>query len=521
MTATATDATEAQPQAAPANAPLSNVIPLHAHRTVNWTPNFIDTIEEIKKRRDAKRIFKEEVMQDGMHFRTIPGSDKPALLKPGAELLLKEMGLYAELSDEESPTRDLLGIQHNGEPYINYRRICRIWRQTGFTKDDRVLVAQASGSCNSWEVKYRYRESKRLCPECKTDAIIKGNADFGGGWVCWAKKGGCGTKFMDQDQRIIGQKPGRVPNPDVAELDNTILKMGDKRALVAATLVATGCSDIFTQDIEDFEHENPPGENGKTPQSNAPANNPPADLRNTVTKEQRDELRAVLKERDINEKEFVHANSKGYADNLDSKKLKPGDLARMRSALNLGKPQSKPAENRPAQPAQASDLRAPAPTAQHAQTQNSPQINRGEETATRGRRDLLAKMLEERGLDCRKFFFEFRPTAAILTINDPKLTNQIASDAIDELKTRPRGASGTSKQPPAKARLAAIVGRIPEAKRPDLYKKFGVKGLEDNIPDDKAEQMIAACTTFLEQQSRNGNARTVKPAAATAGEQRY
>jgi hypothetical protein len=33
---------------------------------------------------------------------------------------------------------------------------------------------------------------------------------------------------------------------------NTILKMAQKRALIAATLIATGASDYFTQDMEDF-----------------------------------------------------------------------------------------------------------------------------------------------------------------------------------------------------------------------------------------------------------------------------
>jgi hypothetical protein len=43
-----------------------------------------------------------------------------------------------------------------------------------------------------------------------------------------------------------------VKNPDVSDLVNTILKMADKRALVAATLIATGLSEYFTQDMDDF-----------------------------------------------------------------------------------------------------------------------------------------------------------------------------------------------------------------------------------------------------------------------------
>ena len=45
----------------------------------------------------------------------------------------------------------------------------------------------------------------------------------------------------------------RIPNPDVADVVNTIQKMAQKRALVAATLIATSASEFFTQDIEDAD----------------------------------------------------------------------------------------------------------------------------------------------------------------------------------------------------------------------------------------------------------------------------
>src|ERR1039458_2434699 len=45
----------------------------------------------------------------------------------------------------------------------------------------------------------------------------------------------------------------RIPNPDGADVVNTIQKMAQKRALVAATLLATSASEFFTQDVEDAE----------------------------------------------------------------------------------------------------------------------------------------------------------------------------------------------------------------------------------------------------------------------------
>jgi hypothetical protein len=43
-----------------------------------------------------------------------------------------------------------------------------------------------------------------------------------------------------------------VPNEDIASQVNTINKMAQKRALVAATLIAVNASEFFTQDLEDW-----------------------------------------------------------------------------------------------------------------------------------------------------------------------------------------------------------------------------------------------------------------------------
>src|ERR671938_678900 len=69
---------------------------------------------------------------------------------------------------------------------------------------------------------------------------------------CFRKQGGCGAKYADGDQAIEGQQTGRVFNPDIADQVNTIQKIGQKRSLVAAVLIAVNASEFFTQDIEDF-----------------------------------------------------------------------------------------------------------------------------------------------------------------------------------------------------------------------------------------------------------------------------
>ncbi len=69
---------------------------------------------------------------------------------------------------------------------------------------------------------------------------------------CFKKKGGCGAKFPTGDSTIESQQTGRIFNPDIADQVNTIQKMSQKRALVAATLLAVNASEFFTQDVEDI-----------------------------------------------------------------------------------------------------------------------------------------------------------------------------------------------------------------------------------------------------------------------------
>jgi hypothetical protein len=252
---------------------------------VLWTPTFALAVDEMVKRKEAKHEFFLRVMDRGVHFGVIPGTgDKPTLLKPGAEMLLANMGLQPSFFDAtDSPEVDILGTAHKGEPYIKYRRICIIYRQLGARVDDRMIVAQAEGSCSSWETKYRYRNAEKVCPNCGGGFIKKSKFD-NKEWYCYAKIGGCGATFPPDDTRIVDQVVGKVPNPDVCELENTVLKMADKRALVAATLLATGCSDIFTQDVEDFAGGSGNGETIDYDPNDDPPGNPAQTQQRTQTR---------------------------------------------------------------------------------------------------------------------------------------------------------------------------------------------------------------------------------------------
>lgn len=197
---------------------------------------------EVRKQFEAVAAFQKLVRShliQGHDFGTIPGTNKPTLLKPGAEKIAKLMKL-ADIYEVITEVEDF------DKPLFAYKIRCKlVFTPTGTT------LAEGLGECNSYESKYRYREGKRACPECREEAIIKGKAEYGGGWLCWAKQGGCGSKWPDGAEVIEGQKTDKVLNEDIFSQVNTILKMAKKRALVDAALSVGRLSDIFTQDIED------------------------------------------------------------------------------------------------------------------------------------------------------------------------------------------------------------------------------------------------------------------------------
>jgi hypothetical protein len=232
--------------------------------------------------------FTKQVLQEGRDYGTIPGTEKPTLLKPGAEKLTSLFGLTPTFEREDT-ILDVTGVHYDGEPFIYFQYKCIIWN--GETR-----IAEGLGSCNSWEKKYRYRNADRKCPTCGKTTIIKGKVEYGGGWLCFAKKGGCGAKFNDSDPAITGQQLGQVKNPDISDLINTLDKMAQKRALVAATLIATNASDYFTQDLEDLDPTQVVEGKARdvTPEPEQPQDQPPDHPNGKKTEQPNPKLQALI-----------------------------------------------------------------------------------------------------------------------------------------------------------------------------------------------------------------------------------
>lgn len=185
----------------------------------------------------------QKVMKKDEHYGVIPGTEKPTLLKPGAEKLCLVFRLAPSYAAETLREGNDLTITSTCT--LTHIPTGQVW-------------GAGMGSCSTRESKYAYRVSKRVCPECGKDTINKSKFPPRGmprakpGFYCYAKVGGCGKEFAYDSEAILSQEIGRVENPDKADQYNTILKMANKRSLVAAVLNVTAASDIFTQDLEDL-----------------------------------------------------------------------------------------------------------------------------------------------------------------------------------------------------------------------------------------------------------------------------
>src|SRR5579863_9907958 len=235
------------------------------------------SMEVALARRAAIVEFTRKILVRDRDFGEI-GTGKPTLLKPGAEKLCNFFGLEPEFTPVVDEI-DWTGAQHGGETFCYMRYRCRLLRQGR-------VPGTGEGSCNSWESRYRYRwvsteyiredldrirllkrgGHRTLCEfefaidRAETTGVYGKPAEY---WQKFKEAITAGVaRRVERDTRQ-GKSPAweldtdatlyRIPNPDVADLVNTIQKMAQKRALVAATLIATNASEFFTQDVEDIQ----------------------------------------------------------------------------------------------------------------------------------------------------------------------------------------------------------------------------------------------------------------------------
>lgn len=241
-----------------------------ARETARIGARYMPTLT-VKQFTDREKMLAElkAMLVEGTDYGTIPGTPKPTLYQAGAQKICAFFGYAPSYTVEEIEDWD--GSQHGGEPLFYYKYTCTLMK-------DGKPVGQGTGSCNSWESKYRYRwtsdapanlegvvsrdgtiaEPKFAVTQAKTDgpygkpaeywqrfkdAIAAGEAKAGSR----PKKGGGEMETWE-----IGGKLYRVPNEGYPDIINTVQKIGQKRSYVGACLSATGASQYFSQDLEDL-----------------------------------------------------------------------------------------------------------------------------------------------------------------------------------------------------------------------------------------------------------------------------
>jgi sugar/nucleoside kinase (ribokinase family) len=159
-----------------------------------------------------------EVMKPDVHYGKIPGTEKPTLYKPGAELLCMTFRIATTYAPEDLST-DLV---------VRYRVTC-----TGTHQTTGVILGTGMGEASSGEQKYKW---VKAYPE-EWNATPENLRRKKSGW----------DKQKKQTYEVMQVRT------DPADLANTILKMANKRALMAMVLGVTAASDCFAQDLEDME----------------------------------------------------------------------------------------------------------------------------------------------------------------------------------------------------------------------------------------------------------------------------
>lgn len=176
------------------------------------------TVAQIKANRQLMREVMKELMEEGVHYGVIPGTDKPTLLKPGAELLLLVFRVNAEPIVEDLSTSDC----------IRYRV-----KVKGVHAPTDIVVGWGGGECSTDEEKYRFKATYNQ-REWESTPVDRRRVKYGY------------NKFERREFEVNQIRT----NP--ADAANTVLKMALKRAKSDLALAVTGASDVFLQDAEEM-----------------------------------------------------------------------------------------------------------------------------------------------------------------------------------------------------------------------------------------------------------------------------
>lgn len=206
---------------------MNEIIQMPAREASGLTASEVHRFSAVEIRQRVNLV--QEVMQGIMkretHYGTIPGTQKPTLYKPGAEVLCVTFRVAQEYKIEDLSAPGV----------ARYRVTC-----VGRHQMTGVALGEGVGECSSSEEKYKWR-----------------------GVICKAELDATPENLRRKKYYKNGNTADQI-RTEPADLANTILKMACKRAMIAMTLNVTAASDIFTQDIEDLPEELRPQESAQS-----------------------------------------------------------------------------------------------------------------------------------------------------------------------------------------------------------------------------------------------------------------
>jgi hypothetical protein len=179
-----------------------------------------DTVAAMRANVQMVQHLMRELMVEDVHFGVVPGTKKPSLYQPGAELIALTFHWATRYRNDDLSYEDV----------VRYRVTCEL-----YSRDSGDFIGSGQGEASSDEDKYRWR--KAVCKD-EFDATPEDRRR-----TKWAKGERGSVYTVDQ----VRTEP--------ADIANTVLKMATKRAFIAATRTASGCSDMFAQDLEDLPAE--------------------------------------------------------------------------------------------------------------------------------------------------------------------------------------------------------------------------------------------------------------------------
>jgi hypothetical protein len=161
------------------------------------------TLDTLMERVNLIKAAMKRCMQENQHYGTIPGTKKPSLWKPGAELICTLFQLGTRYPNHANQV-----VREEG--HFIFTLTCELFHiPTG------RVIGEGVGAAATMEYRYRIQTEERIYPNGNTVP----------------------AKYTPMD------------------FYNTCLKIGKKRAMVDAVLTVTGASEIFTQDLEDLPEE--------------------------------------------------------------------------------------------------------------------------------------------------------------------------------------------------------------------------------------------------------------------------